>query len=317
MGNDNNTESFNIGDTFKDGISSGVLRLIACITMFIDHIGYGICEKVLLVTRDPDIFEKVLKIDRVLRVVGRIAFPIFCYQLVVGFFYTRSRKKYALRLLIFSLISEVPFDLMARNEVVAWDYQNVGFTLLLGFLAIWICEIIDERLSKYLKKSTYESVNTVTNTAVKTEVEFDTKEDSVGSIEDDPVFDIKMYLAKFIAVIPFMVLAEYMHTDYASRGVFLIVLIYLFFDDQFRMACVVPSIFLVYYFFSHWAIGKSLDNAIHYTTNEMAIIVSFLLILKDNRKRSKSMWYKVLGYSFYPAHMLLIFTALIFILYKM
>ena len=289
MENDNNTESFNIDNAFKDGISSGMLRLIACIAMSIDHIGYGICEKVLLVTRDPDIFEKVLKVDRVLRVVGRIAFPIFCYQLVVGFFYTRSKKKYAFRLLIFSLISEVPFDLMARNEVVAWDYQNVGFTLLLGFLAIWVCEIIDEKLHKFIN---YEDAN-------------------------ESTFDIKMYLATFIAAIPFMALAEYMHTDYASRGVFLIVLIYLFFDDQFRMACVVPSIFLVYYFFSHWAIGKSLDNAIHYTTNEMAIIVSFLLILKDNRKRSKSMWYKVLGYSFYPAHMLLIFTALIFILYKM
>lgn len=68
------------------------MQLIAMITMLIDHLGAVF------------FFE-----ERWMRIVGRIAFPIYCYLLVVGYRRTRSQKRYAVRLFILALVSQIPF----------------------------------------------------------------------------------------------------------------------------------------------------------------------------------------------------------------
>ena len=74
--------------------------------------------------------------------IGRLAFPIFCFLIVEGLFHTRDKKKYALRLLIAAIISEVPYDLMRFGTVWNFDSQNVLWTLLFGFLAIAMIEYV-------------------------------------------------------------------------------------------------------------------------------------------------------------------------------
>lgn len=71
------------------------------------------------------------------RLVGRIAFPIFCFLLTEGFFHTKNRSKYFLRLFLFALVSEIPFDLAFSHVWLERDYQNVFFTLSIGLLTIW------------------------------------------------------------------------------------------------------------------------------------------------------------------------------------
>ena len=68
--------------------------------------------------------------------VGRIAFPIFAFQIAEGFRHTSNFRRYALRLLVFGVLSEIPFDLMYASTVFYPFHQNVMFTLLLGLLAI-------------------------------------------------------------------------------------------------------------------------------------------------------------------------------------
>ncbi len=75
-----------------------------------------------------------------MRCVGRIAFPIFAFMVVEGYFHTRSLKRYALRLGLFALLSEVPFDLMVSGSVYAPWSQNVLWTLLMGVGLIWLNE---------------------------------------------------------------------------------------------------------------------------------------------------------------------------------
>ena len=76
-------------------------------------------------------------IYQVMRFIGRIGFPVFCFLLIEGFLHTSSKKKYATRLFLFALVSEFPFDYALFNTPFAPGYQNVFFTLFLGLLTIW------------------------------------------------------------------------------------------------------------------------------------------------------------------------------------
>jgi len=68
--------------------------------------------------------------------LGRLAFPIFAFQTAEGYFHTANLKKYMLRLLVFGLISEIPFNLMVSSFWIYPFHQNVMFTLLIGLAAL-------------------------------------------------------------------------------------------------------------------------------------------------------------------------------------
>ena len=97
--------------------STGVLKILALLFMFTDHAG-----KMLF----PHIPE--------MRMIGRIAFPLYCWCLVVGFHYTRSVPRYLLRILVIGLVSQ-PLYMRALNHT--WTEPNIFLTLLLGLTALW------------------------------------------------------------------------------------------------------------------------------------------------------------------------------------
>lgn len=128
------------------GISSTALKIIAVTTMFIDHIGAVLIEGgilgegMTLSLSDIASFSSRSvwwQTDLILRLVGRIAFPIFAFLLVEGFLHTRNVKKYGIRLLIFGFLSEIPFDLAVFHIPFYFGYQNVFFTLFFALLALW------------------------------------------------------------------------------------------------------------------------------------------------------------------------------------
>lgn len=68
--------------------------------------------------------------------IGRLAFPIFAFLIVEGYFHTGNLKRYMLRLLAFALVSEIPFNLMVGSRLVYPIHQNVLWTFLMGLLLI-------------------------------------------------------------------------------------------------------------------------------------------------------------------------------------
>lgn len=109
-------------------MSGLLLKITALVTMIIDHYGAIFQSNIIYY-----------------RLIGRLAFPIYCFLLVEGYIYTSNVKKYALRLLIFALISEIPFDLAFFGKL-GFVHQNIFFTLFIGLAAIYF---IDNKKVKY------------------------------------------------------------------------------------------------------------------------------------------------------------------------
>lgn len=136
----------------RPGISGSTLKWLAVITMIIDHAGASLLETFVLNAWGGSplghafagSWNEIFRVDAVLRFIGRPAFPIFCFLLVQGFVHTHDVKKYAVRLGIFALVSEIPFDLAFSLTPVQWEHQNVFFTLLIGLLAIWFMKTYGE-----------------------------------------------------------------------------------------------------------------------------------------------------------------------------
>ena len=119
-------------------ISGSVLKLIAVVSMLIDH-------SALLLGPELPFLSIPLLGDRItlyyiMRRVGRLAFPIFCFLISEGLVHTRNRKRYLLRLSLFAVISELPFNILVSGDLFCIGKQNVFFTLLLGALLICVSE---------------------------------------------------------------------------------------------------------------------------------------------------------------------------------
>lgn len=121
----------------RKGVTGAGLKWIALVTMLIDHIGAVFCEEIVSVSGSNIPYW-------IMRGIGRIAFPIFCFLLVEGYVHTGNRLKYGLRLFCFAVISEIPFDLAFWQSFVNWNYENVFFTLALGLLAMFVLDYFKE-----------------------------------------------------------------------------------------------------------------------------------------------------------------------------
>lgn len=117
-------------------VSQEELKLIAALTMLIDHIGAVLVYALYHFAWSAGNYalsNAMAWIYEPMRLIGRIAFPLYCFLLVEGFHYTRNVKKYILRLTIGMLLSEIPFDL-AFSGYVDWENCSAMVTLLLGCL---------------------------------------------------------------------------------------------------------------------------------------------------------------------------------------
>lgn len=109
-------------------LSSKALHIFAMVFMLLDHA-----------------WATLLSDYQWLTCVGRLAFPIFAFMIVEGYSHTRDLKKYVLRLFVFALITEIPFDLMVGNTLFFYVHQNVLWTFLIAIGLIYINELAKKK----------------------------------------------------------------------------------------------------------------------------------------------------------------------------
>lgn len=109
-------------------MTSLLLKIIAIIAMFCDHLSYALPQRVVL-----------------LNAIGRIAFPIFAFSIAQGYIHTRSLKRYFIRLVIFAVVSQLPFMLLMKMAGAGFRL-NIFVTLILGLSAIMVYDKVQPRL---------------------------------------------------------------------------------------------------------------------------------------------------------------------------
>jgi len=238
-------------------MSSFSLKMIAIITMLIDHIG------VVFIPYNTNLY-------LISRSIGRLAFPIFLFLMVEGFYHTRDIKKYLTRMGVFALLSELPFDLAfyqsfdpranLMEELKNGEFstiltrmmrhQNVYFTLFLGLLLITLMHQVEKKFSKDI---------------------------------------ILCSMINIMLTTGFGFIAALLRTDYDYKGILLVASFYLFRGSKMLLTISLLAV----------------TGGVLGSINILATL-SMILISLYNGKKGKSI--KYFFYIFYPAHLLLLFV---------
>ena len=132
----------------RRGLSGSTLKLMAIVAMALDHIAWTLLDPQ-LTALDLTVFPQLptlanLQAHPLLYIlsylfhfIGRITFPLMLFFLAEGITHTRNFRCYALRLLLFALLSEIPYDLAFSGTAFDYTDQNVFFTLFLSLIAMY------------------------------------------------------------------------------------------------------------------------------------------------------------------------------------
>ena len=242
-------------------MTSFVLKIIAMITMFCDHLGDAIYRTV-----SP------------FNYIGRIAFPIFAFQISEGFLHTKNLKKYFIRLMAFALISQIPYILFL-SLYSSGVRLNVFFTLTLGLIAICLYDYIHKNISLKIDDKFKNSILKLT----------------------------LKFIVEFIPIATICIIGELSRVDYGWWGVLLVFMFYYFKQNKLAMNIAFITMCIIYYGIDIIRTGFNTLYIWLFAFNVLPI----LFIDLYNGKQGKKI--KYLLYIFYPAHLLILYLLFNFV----
>ena len=143
--NEMNLKSFGL-------MSGSTIKIIAIASMLLDHIGAFLVYPYYMdggTLGNADLYEIYL----CMRIVGRIACPLFMFCIIEGVENTKNPMKYFGLMALFAIISEMPFDLAVSGKIMAAGDSNIFFTLLAGvgvLLCLRAVFLGDDRINLYV-----------------------------------------------------------------------------------------------------------------------------------------------------------------------
>ncbi|MGH4138191.1 TraX family protein [Clostridium sp.] len=236
-------------------MSNAMLKIIACALMLIDHMGAALFPEA-----------------TILRMIGRLSFPIFAYLIAVGYTKTNSFHKYLQRLLIFAGISQIPFSLAFSESISVHSFPdflrffvgspsphlNIFFTLAVGLIAIRVWDKGESRFGK------------------------------------------------IIAILALGIVAQTFSTDYGIYGVAMILAFYVFRDSKMKTVISQTIVFILFYASQILLAILSYPGILIKLVwfNQALSLLALIFIFMYNGKKGKKL--KYFFYAFYPTHLLVI-----------
>ncbi len=266
-------------------MSTFVIKIIAMITMFCDHLSWTI-------NAEEATF---------LNYIGRFAFILFCFQLVLGYKKTKSLTKYLLRLLVMAFISQIPYSLLF--ETIGFDRRlNVIFTLFIGLLTLSMLNFhIDKNKKISFRDDNYTFYKVRTNTEIV-------------------ILFVKLYLLLLICFFVGGSATTIGYSiEYSSLGILFMISIYLFYpyDNKYNIGKILLYIFSVLLFAfgqsQSWFGRHDLTVPVFISTKGFSkyiciyvfCIIGGLIPLLYNGKKGKDI--KWITYFFYPVHIFILY----------
>lgn len=231
-------------------INANILKLLAIIFMLLDHM-----------------WATIIPGNQWMNYVGRLAFPIFAFQISEGFIHTRDVNKYAKRLFIFAMISEIPFNLFYSSSLIYPFHQNTIFTLFLGLVAI---RALDKFRQEESKKNLALAILTLLGTSLLATITF----------------------TDYGAMGVFTVVVFYLFRDFPYAWAFQLIGMVLLNMYFFTGMYIPVEIF-----------GRTFD----FETQGFAVLALIPIWLYNGKKGSNSPILKYSMYIFYPLHLLVLY----------
>lgn len=247
---------------FGFDISSFTLHVLAMFFMLLDHMWATITPG-----RDWMTF------------LGRIAFPIFAFMVAEGYRRTKDFKKYALRMLIFALISEVPFDLMYNGTVIYPFHQNVMWTFLIALIAMRLMDKVKGESADNEKPESSKGKPVI----------------KVLGCVGITVLSVALGFATFV--------------DYYGTGVFT-VLVFYFFSGR-KWWDYIGQFLCIFYINYELLAGRTyfiniFGNEVEVIQQAFAILSLIFIWLYKGRQGYHSKWFQYFCYAFYPGHIVVL-----------
>lgn len=251
----------------KFGISSCVLHILAMAFMLSDHLWGSLCAD-----------------QRWMTTIGRIAYPIFAFMIVEGVTHTSNLKKYMLRLFIFALIAEVPYDMLQTGGVFSIYHQNVLFTFLISILLILLIKKTEDLTIKLSEN--------VSNKYAALAIHW-----------------VPYLLAAYVICYIGFLIGTFSCVDFFGGGIVTVLVFYIFREKKWYNMIIL--VFALYYINAEMISGLVYPVDIfgyNYEFPEQAVAVLALIpiFIYNGTQGYHAKWFKYFCYAFYPAHMLIL-----------
>ncbi|WP_291637010.1 TraX family protein [Clostridium sp.] len=266
-----------------------MLKLLALVTMLVDHIGYMYFPNEIL-----------------FRIIGRLAFPIFAYQIAIGYSRTSNLKKYVLRLSVFALITQIPYSFFSPDIKFNPIHFNVLFTFVVGIGLLYIYDMGILHVKNFIKGKNYKHLfYGIFLLAIAIVIII---------IPEVLSFIIKDFYLEYGSLALALILLFHMFQEKMEVAIISIIILYILhgyyrvalWNSAYSSALFWSNLFNFKYVWGQLNFQNGLSQLQKYYFNSWGV---FALIPIFGLERINPSWIrlnKYAGYIFYPAHMTLL-----------
>ncbi|MDP4090034.1 MAG: TraX family protein [Bacillota bacterium] len=266
-----------------------LLKLLAMVTMVVDHIGYIYFPN-----------------DMLLRIIGRLAFPIFAYQIATGYSRTSNLKKYVLRIFLFALMTQIPFSFFNPNFKFNPYHFNVLFTFVVGIGVLCLYDTGISRIKSFINVRKYIQLLYGLFLLILSII--------IIVLPEVLSFMIKDFSLEYGMLALALILLFHIFEDKTIAAILAITVLYLLhgyyrvalYNSAYSSAIFWSNLFDYKYVWNQLDFKNGLTQFQRYYFNSWGV---FALLPIFGLKNSNPGWLrlnKYVGYVFYPAHMTII-----------